>query len=265
MNNKQGNYQAISKQDFKTVLDFFNNASTSKEIEDVIKKSKNVSDLTELSESIVAHRNKLGGFTKIDQLTQISGLDNQEFSTLFSAIEKPTLSLEEEILQHVMWVNGTSLHVENPEAFGSVSKKKNGTRITGLIEFAELIESFVHFAIPTPSFSSGNRFYIRSIFVIWRTSVTTHSRGPFVGVSDVEIWDGHQRITINPPFEITKLSNGYIITKLIINSNHRINFGIGVSFKQTIEVGDSSNLGWADYVSVGVEFVTRNNVGELLF
>lgn len=258
MKNYQRNYQSISTMNVKTILDFFNNAKSSKEIEDVLNKSKNVSDPNELSESIIAHRKKLAGFTDIDQIIQFSGLDNQELSNLFSAFEKQNSLFVKEALQHVMWVHGSSLHVENPEAFGGISKMKNGTRITGLTEFGELHESFVHFAIPTPTFSSENRFYLRSIMVIWRTSLTTHSRGPFVNVVDAEFWDGHQLLAINPSIDITYLSNGYLITRFIINSNEKINFGIGASFKQIIEVDGSSSLGWAEYASVGAEFVTRS-------
>ncbi|WP_339841784.1 helix-hairpin-helix domain-containing protein [uncultured Maribacter sp.] len=265
MKNKEGNYQGTAEQDFKPVLDLFNNASTSKEIEDVFKKNRDVSNLTELSESIIAHRNKLGGFTTINQLTEISGLGNQEFSTLFFAFEKPTLPVEEEILQQVMWIHGTSIHIEKPEVFSNISRNKNGTRITGFSELKNEYQSFVHYAIPTPTFSSGNKFYIRSIFVLWRTSFTTQSLGTFTYVTDVEVLDGHQLISSNPPFQIIYLGNGYIITKLRINSSRKINFGVGVSFNQVIDAGDPANLGWVDYVSLGVEFVTRSNSGVLSF
>ncbi|HDZ07076.1 hypothetical protein LCGC14_0166870 [marine sediment metagenome] len=265
MKNKEGNYQGTAKQDFKPVLDLFNNASTSKEIEDVLKKNRNISNLTELSESIIAHRNKLDGFTEIDQITKVLGLDSQAFSALFSAFDKPTLPVEEEILQEVMWLHGTSVHIEKPEVFSNISRNKNGTRITGFSELKNEYQSFVHYAIPTPTFSSGNKFYIRSIYVLWRTSFTTQSLGTYTYVTDMEVWDGHQQISSNPPFQIIDIGNGYFITKLRINSSRKINFGVGVSFNQVIDTGDPANLGWVDYVSLGVEFVTRSNSGLLSF
>jgi len=255
--NIQRDYQDSTNQRFRTILDFLNNVSNPEEIGDVLNGSENISDLAKLSKSLIAHRNKLEGFTDIKQLTEVSGVDDRVMSTIRSAFERPSFPFDEDKLQHVMWVHGSSLHVEDPEAFGRITKYKNGTRITG--SDVDISESFVHIAIPTPTFSSGTRFSIGSIMALWRTSWTTYSTGPFVNVLHAEFWDGNQLLAVNPPFEISWLSNGYLITKFIFSSNRKINFGIGASFKQIIEIGQSSALGWADYASVGAEFVTRKN------
>ncbi|MFK7782550.1 hypothetical protein [Psychroserpens sp.] len=254
-NLSKGSQDPVSSKS-EIVVSFINNSSSTEEIGDMLTNSKELPEKYNLAKKLLEKRDKIGGFTEIGQLQGIIGKEREVLSLFSPIFENIPFPIDDEKLQHVMWAHGSSVVVQNPKAFSSVSNKRNGTRLTGTMD--RISESFIHCPIPTPTYASGSGLSLGSVMVLWRTSLSTTSEGPFVNVLHNEIWEGNQLIATNPPFNLTYLSNGYILAKFFINSRRKINFGLNASFKQEIYEGFGSFEGWAEYASIGAEFVTRN-------
>lgn len=153
--------------------------------------------------------------------------------------------LESEQLNHLVWIHGTSVQVQNPDAIADLVRQGSGTRIEGL----ENTSFTVHFALPTPMFVSERRLSIRSVILDFITREGA-------SVTAVHVFDGRRPIA---SFEGLNLPGEHRFERFEIEGHPSFNRGINVSVDVGIGVnGDASPL--VEFISAGGEFVTKSGV-----
>lgn len=239
------------------VLSFINNANSAEELFILFQENKDPKKTRELSNELLSKSQK--GIASSDEIAKIVGKEFNLSNTYSRLFDRPDLNLESQNLENIFWNHGNTTMVQSPSEFSSVSRWRNGTRVTGFIERS--LSSFIHCPIPTPTLSNGKSLYVDTVIALWRTSFTTidDPQSPGVDSFQAEIWDGHNVLATNPPFDIIFLTNGYLMTRFNINSRRKVSFGLSFSFKQEI-YGGGSFAGWAEYSSFGAEFITRNSI-----
>ncbi len=159
-----------------------------------------------------------------------------------AAQEFELLSVSEQ-LNHLVWIHGTSVQVQNANAISTLVRQGSGTRIEG----QEGTSITLHFALPTPMFVSERRLSIRSVILDFITR-------ELASVTAVQVWDGRVRIA---SFEGLSLSGEHRFEKFEIEGHPSFSRGINVS----VQVGFAENGGVStliDFISVGAEFVTKS-------
>lgn len=266
MEYKQTAPSDLSPVDAQKVLDFFNAAYTVEDIIETMNEADDKSDGVKLAEAIMCRRTELNTFANVQQLSDIQGVSSLIFSKIVASLTKPLFTFDSEKLQYVMWTHGTSLQVENPEQFGSILRMGRGTRIVNKDFVREepgtgYSQSWVHFAIPTPAFSSGGRLSIRSVILNFRTSEPPYGiKGtPFVSIEEVHVWDGHIRIAshqVNP-----SLATERRFERFSVPTGHNVQWGVGVSVNLLMMNSiPGSSRRWIEFGSAGAEFVSRSGL-----
>jgi hypothetical protein len=162
-----------------------------------------------------------------------------------SKIVIPSIEFGSEELHHLMWIHGTSLHVENPDRLFS-SIRGFGTRIsssdvTGRIDW-------VHFAIPTPHIVSDKRLSIRSVFLNFKTVGTGR-------VDAVHVYNGPFLIAIHNNLN---LSGEHFFAKFDVEGHPAVQSGIGVSVGVKFSLNNQTNA--IDFRAAGAEFTFKTGV-----
>ncbi len=262
----------LDSQGSQQLLDKFNRPYTTEEILAVLDSTGDDSLHHNLAKAIMQRRSTLGSFTDIDQLKEIDGFNGQVYNRVVSSLIQPSFPVNEEKLEQVVWVHGSSLQIEHPDHYSNIVRKATGTRITGT-EYDPPVPnnnpflpeaqgqsrpsiSNVFFSIPTPIFQSGNRVAVRTILLNFiESDVFPH------WVTEVSLWDGHIRIFKQAVgwFRTDKHRN----VRIGIPSRHQINYGIVISLKVGIWPHNPPTPNWIEFAAAGVEFVSGGG-GQLI-
>lgn len=164
------------------------------------------------------------------------------------ATKKIELELVSGQLNHLVWIHGTNVQVQNSDFISTLVRQGSGTRIEG----RKGMSGTVHFALPTPMFVSEGRLSIRSV-------VLDFISGRGASVTAVHVWDGRRRIA---SFEGLSLYGEHRFEKFEIEGHPSFSWGINVSVDVVFMVDAGGAALLIDFISAGGEFVRKS--GDLV-
>ena len=144
----------------------------------------------------------------------------------------------------MMWIHGTSLHLQHTDRASVLTRSGSGTRIAA----SGVDTNWVHFAVPTTVVASGSHLAIRSVVLDFETE-------PGTIVSAVHVYDGPGAIATHDE----DITGNHRFWELDVPKNPRVSRGIGISVK----VGFGPDGGWVDFRAAGAEFITRTDLGVI--
>lgn len=154
------------------------------------------------------------------------------------------LELVSEQLNHLVWIHGTNVQVQNSDFISTLVRQGPGTRIEG--EGGK--SGTVHFAIPTPMFVSEGRLSIRSVILDFIS-------GRDARVTAVHVWDGRLRIA---SFEGLSLYGEHRFEKFEIEGHPSFSWGINVSVDLDFIQRPEGMSPLIEFISAGGEFVRKS-------
>lgn len=163
---------------------------------------------------------------------------------LDKAAHEVELILESERFSRLIWIHGTSVQVQDPDAISTLVRLGSGTRI----DAQHRRPITVHFALPTPMFISESRLSIRSVILDFITM-------GFTIVTAVHVWDGRVRIA---SFEGLGLSGEHRLEQFEIEGHPSVSRGINVSVEVDFRVDVDGGPSFVDFISAGGDFVTKS-------
>lgn len=221
--------------------------------------------LARLGPALYARRAEIGSFNDIADLKDVDGLS--DVTALINGLNRPTFEFESETLELVQWAHGNSLHIETPEAFGSIERRAQGIRILGRSREKPgpaAWWSWAHISISVPTYVEEKQFYVRAVlfdFVGWPATFGIKGK-PLATPYEIEVWDGHVRVADQEMPALTQPSNHYL--RVPVQSSKRLRYGLSVSFSLFVYgLHETENFQYrVDLSGVGVELVTRT--GQVL-
>jgi Matrixin/Putative peptidoglycan binding domain len=144
-------------------------------------------------------------------------------------------------LTYASWIHGTTGVVENPERLTLQQPLGWGLRIKGKPSSS----TWVHFAIPTPVITDGDRNAIGPCILRMRTG------GSAAVVRDVHIYDGETRVAAH---DGVRLSGDIPFAKFGVAHAPEVRWGVGISIG--VEFGTSSSTDglMIEFFSAGCDF-----------
>jgi hypothetical protein len=158
-----------------------------------------------------------------------------------------TATVSEE-LHHMMWIHGTSLHVERPDQLTRLTRRGSGTSIEGAADES----NWVHFAIPTTSFASGRRLRIRRVALDFET-------GNQAVVDQVHVYHGPSKIASHAE----ELSGDQHFALFDVEDHQPVTLPIGISVRVRFLAQVNGNGRFVDFRGAGAEFISRTDVSQL--
>ena len=113
------------------------------------------------------------------------------------------------------WVHGTSMQVEYPNRVTSIRHTGPFVRIEG----AEGQNTWVHFAVPTPTVVDGTRTKVNAALVSFRTR--SHAK-----VNEVIVYDGEKRIAEHMDIN---LEGDHLDARFEVPGSPEANLGINIT------------------------------------
>src|SRR5262249_26556715 len=89
------------------------------------------------------------------------------------------------------WTHGVSVQVEDPSRIASASRRGFG------VSLRTYGQTWVHYAIPTPTVNSGTRLRLQRIRLLWDTDIVGYSNPPTPSgakIWAVHVWDGDHKL-----------------------------------------------------------------------
>ncbi len=140
------------------------------------------------------------------------------------------------------WVHGTSMQVEYPDRVTSVRHTGPFVRIEG----SEGQNTWVHFAVPTPTVVDGTKTRVIAALVIFRTR--SHAK-----LSEVIVYDGEKRIAEHMDIN---LEGDHLDARFEVPGSPEANLGINITVG--VQFGDNAPNVRAmqiEIVGAGIEFL----------
>ena len=140
------------------------------------------------------------------------------------------------------WVHGTSMQVEYPSRVTSVRHTGPFVRIEG----SEGQNTWVHFAVPTPTVVDGTRTKVNAALVSFRTR--SHAK-----VNEVIVYDGEKRIAEHMDIN---LEGDHLDARFEVPGSPEANLGINITVG--VQFGNNAPNVRAmqiEIVGAGIEFL----------
>ena len=140
------------------------------------------------------------------------------------------------------WVHGTSMQVEYPSRVTSVRHTGPFVRIEG----AEGQNTWVHFAVPTPTVVDGTRTKVAAALVSFRTR--SHAK-----VNEVIVYDGEKRIAEHMDIN---LEGDHLDARFEVPGSPEANLGINITVG--VQFGNNApnvRAMQVEIVGAGIEFL----------
>ena len=140
------------------------------------------------------------------------------------------------------WVHGSSMQVEYPDRLTAVRHTGPFVRIEG----SEGQNTWVHFAVPTPTVVDGTRTKVAAALVSFRTR--SHAK-----VNEVIVYDGEKRIAEHMDIN---LEGDHLDARFEVPGNPEANLGINITVG--VQFGNNAPNVRAmqiEIVGAGIEFL----------
>lgn len=149
------------------------------------------------------------------------------------------LFVEETLLEHTIWMHGTSSQEEHAETL----KSKRRAGFYAVYEGKPSTVNRFHFAIPTPAISNGKRFKLDSVTLVFMTD-------PDVSVTNISIYDGRSKIDA---YNNLSLTGEHYHERFDVRHDIMVRFGVGISIE--VNFGESDDSHRVGFISAGGHFI----------